>query len=168
MAVSLPSDLVADVIRNADPARRQAAAQRLQSLGEGGSAFAAAIDQAAPLDEGQRGDKVPLAAGHGVSGARHDATVGQPGAFRSFEQVVLRNLFETLLPESDSGAFGGGPSAGVWRSMAADQLAGVYAENGGIGIANMLASQTSDSMPGREGQWPYFKLHPLKALGGEG
>lgn len=168
MAVSLPSDLIADVIRNADPARRQAAAQRLQSFGDGESVFAAMIEQSAPLDAGQVLQEMPLASEHRVSGARHGATVEQTGVFRSFEQVVLRNLFETLLPESASGAFGGGPSAGVWRSMAADQLAGIYAENGGIGVANMLASQTSSSTPGREDQWPYFRLQPLKALGGEG
>lgn len=168
MAVSLPSDLVADVIRSADPARRQAAARRLESFGEGESAFAAAIDQSAPLGAIQGGQEVALASEHGLSGTRHGMAVDQPKVFRSFEQVVLRSLFETLLPESESGAFGGGPSAGVWRSMAADQLAGVYAESGGIGIARMLASQASNSSPGREEQWPYFRLQPLKAFESEG
>ena len=76
---------------------------------------------------------------------------------------MLRNLFESLLPKEESGAFGSGPSAGVWRSMAADQLAGLYAGTGGIGIAAELSSEVG----GRDGsQWPYFSTRKIEAFTG--
>ena len=68
--------------------------------------------------------------------------------------MVLRNLFEALLPGEETGSFGGGPSAGIWRSMAADQLAGVYSEGGGIGIADLVSGE--ELVLRRETQWPYF------------
>lgn len=85
-------------------------------------------------------------------------------AYRGFERLVLRNLFETLLPGEESGSFGEGPSAGVWRSMAADQLAGVYSEQGGIGIARMVSDNTSTLR--REGQWPYFSQGAISTVKG--
>jgi flagellar protein FlgJ len=169
MAVSLPSDLIADVMRNAEPARRSAAAARLQSMGSRGIDFADVVGQARQPAEVKPGVErsTHLAAGDTSAGAAGRGRATNP-TFARFEQMVLRNLFETLLPAQESGAFGGGPSAGIWRSMAADQLAGTLAENGGIGISRMLASSTPDSAPLRDAQWPYFSLHPLRAPGSEG
>ena len=75
--------------------------------------------------------------------------------------MVLRNLFEALLPREETEAFGSGPSAGVWRSMAADQLAGLYAENGGFGIARTLTSPDGKTSMRSERQWPYFSLDAI-------
>lgn len=173
MAVSLPSDLVADVMRNADPMRRTAAAARLQSLGNGGAAFAAAVDASQPL----RASVATHVAAQGLEARQSHgvtrAAEGKSATYRGFEQMVLRNLFESLLPAEDSGTFGSGPSAGVWRSMAADQLATVYADKDGLGIARMLASaQPGSATPGfapqHAAQWPYFSLHPLRGPGSSG
>lgn len=167
MAVTLPSDLVADVMRNADPARRTAAATRLQSMGNG-TAFATAVDAAAPAaaSSGRQGSFA--LAGRDVSATVRKDDDAKSAGFRGFEQMVLRNLFESMLPAEDSGSFGTGPSAGVWRSMAADQLANVYADNGGAGIARMLAEKAPEQVPRPERQWPYFTLNPLRAPGAAG
>ena len=58
MAVNLPSDLIADVMRNAEPARRNAAAVRLQSLGAGRTEFAEMVDGVAQQGPRQVGGEV--------------------------------------------------------------------------------------------------------------
>ena len=172
MAVSLPSDLIADVMRNADPARLQTARAKLEILHETeGSAtnFAALLGRidgevaAAPNPDelpGSRNGLLPAAQQPGVAAA------DEP--YADFERMVLRNLFESLLPGAESGAFGGGPSAGVWRSLAADQLAGLYADTGGVGVARMLAGEEARNAGAIEGQWPYFRPGPVQAFAADG
>lgn len=163
MAVQLPSDVVADVMRNADPARRAAAANRLQSVAESsGTKFAA---------EATKFQNRILSDVHPVSADALDQHGSIPshvekGVFHDFERFVLRSLFETLLPKEESGSFGSGPSAGVWRSMAAEQLAGVYAEAGGLGIEGMLAASSGKTEMRRDGQWPYFALDSIESFRG--
>lgn len=167
MAVSLPSDLIVDVMRNADSSRRGAAVARLRSLGE--TDFASAVDgiaRAAPVQEVVAASFASPALSSSPGRVKHMA--GNVEAYRGFEHMVLRNLFESLLPEEKSGAFGGGPSAGVWRSMAADQLAGVYAAGGGVGIARMLASGSQKAVPQPAVQWPYFALNSISTIGSRG
>ena len=163
MAVALSSDLVMDVMRNADPARRNVAVARLQAASgspEVQTAFEGVVDSVHPMDAVNAGPPLALT----FSGRR---TVSKPPEtpYQGFEQMVLRNLFETLLPESESGAFGSGPSADIWRSMAADQMAGVYADAGGVGIARMLENRGNDT-PSHQGQWPYFSVAQIKDFEG--
>ncbi len=80
--------------------------------------------------------------------------------------MVLRNLFETMLPAEDSGAFGDGPSSGIWRSMAADQLAVAYAKVGGIGIADLISPDGGGQPLKAEEQWPYFSVGTIKSFSG--
>lgn len=162
MAVKLPSDLVSDVMQNADPARRKAAVARLDSLG-GGARFAAALeDVQSPVPISGAASKLPHLVLSGSPGIARQQN-GAETAFRGFERMVLRNLFESILPDEGSGSFGGGPSAGIWRSMAADQFAGVCAEGGGIGLADLFTSAGMEAPPRAEGQWPYFAVKPLAA-----
>lgn len=155
MAVSLSTDLVADVMRNADPAKLRTATAQLETLksvetGQNGFAeVMGGMDTAPPFR---------------TAAVTQQQSLSQaPNPFVDFERMVLRNMFETLLPKAESGAFGSGPSAGVWRSLAADQLAGLYADAGGVGIASSLAKQ--DGRNG-EAQWPYFNTGQIKAFTG--
>ena len=162
MAVKLTSDLIMDVMRNAEPSRRQAAEIRLEQLGRTqDTAFASALGTA---------QQTSAVTSHSVShdGLKHGnhETARSGDAYRGFEQIVLRSLFETLLPSPDSGAFGEGPSSGVWRSMAADQLAQVYSKAGGIGIASMIAPGEDREAPKPEGQWPYFSVGRISTFSG--
>ena len=163
MAVRLPSDLVMDVMRNADPARRNAAVARLETAAQPAErqvAFQGMVDALAPEPAVAPGPTLSLPFAEGRSAAREAET-----PYLGFEKMVLRNLFETLLPESGTGAFGSGPSAGVWRSMAADQMAGVYTDAGGIGIARML-EQRDGGIDARQSQWPYFRAAPISGFTG--
>jgi hypothetical protein len=158
MAVSLPSDLIVDVMRNADPARLYVATAKLQSLGNehgnAGAVFADALERSLPISSQGRAP---------VSQAQ---SANSPDAYVDFERMVLRNLFESLLPRPESGAFGTGPSAGVWRSLAADQLAGLYADTGGIGIASSLAADERKAAEPEQSQWPYFSTEKIEAFTG--
>lgn len=161
MAVTLSSDLIVDVMRGADPARRHAAVAKLQAAGEPSgneTAFANVVDElgAPPVSDG--GPALSLS----FSSVRV-AAERKEGPYQGFERMVLRNLFETLLPDEGSGAFGAGPSAGVWRSMAADQMAGVYTQSGGVGIARLLEAHRS-SQPDKQAQWPYFEISKINAF----
>ena len=170
MAVSLPSDLIVDVMRNADPARLQTARAKLESFQEpegNATGFAALLGR---MD----GDRLAAARTEALPGSRngvlpapqHGGVESAGEAYADFERMVLRNLFESLLPGAQSGAFGSGPSAGVWRSLAADQLAGLYADAGGIGIARTLAGDEARNGGAEEAQWPYFRPGPVQAFTG--
>lgn len=165
MAVKLPSDLIVDVMRQADPARQRAAAAKLESLaGPADQAFAGLLDAAGEASPGPV-PASPRAASLAMAGPSQQ-TNGSAEAYLGFERMVLRNMFETLLPKEDSGAFGDGPSSGIWRSMAADQLAGVYAKSGGIGIAGTLAAAQQKDAPVQQAQWPYFTLGKISSFTG--
>jgi hypothetical protein len=154
MGVSLPSDLIVDVMRGADPAKLQQATARLQSLespSQESRAFANVLDRV----------DVPQTAPASAP-SRESAS----GPYVEFEQMVLRNMFEAMLPAETSGAFGSGPSAGIWRSLAADQLAALHASAGGIGIAAELAAHGGIEGSVMEREWPYFSTDEIKAYTG--
>lgn len=164
MAVSLPSDLILDVMRNADPARLSAATNKLQAIGGEGvtSEFAHMLDGA----EGavSRQEAAEHAQAEGLPAGPPQGASQQH--YVDFERMVLRNLLESLLPQANSGTFGSGPAAGVWRTLAADQLAGVYAGSGGVGIAEALSSGTGEQAAERGLQWPYFSTGKIEAFVG--
>jgi Rod binding domain-containing protein len=57
-------------------------------------------------------------------------------AAEDFEAVFLNSLLQQMFANVGQGPFGGGPAAGVWRSMLTDQYARTFAKAGGIGIAD--------------------------------
>ncbi len=155
MGVSLPSDLILDVMRNADPAKVRVATAKLeaQSLDGGMSdGFATALNG--------------LNSSHGTSRITRSSPGDSPKVYEDFERMVLRNLMESMLPSVESATFGTGPSAGVWRSLAADQLAGLYAGSGGIGIAASLSPEGEGADSTRSAQWPYFQTDQIEAFSG--
>lgn len=163
MAITLSSDLIMDVVRSADPVRRSAAAAKLGSIS--GYVGKPNVFEAVVADEESRSERISnsslsLTFEDGGNGGREAVE-----HYRDFETFVLRNLFEALLPKSESGAFGTGPSADVWRSMAADELAKVYTEAGGTGIAGMVSGRDGNA-PLPDAQWPYFSLPSISSFTG--
>ena len=160
MAVTISSDLVFDVMRNADPARKAEAVARLQSHRE---SVGRSVEFAGMLQGmGQAADGSSIANDAILNST---ATPDSRTAYEGFERMVLRNLFESLLPAEESGAYGTGPSAGVWRSMAAEHFAGTYVQAGGLGIADALA-RDPDKGPAATVQWPYFSLGKIESFSG--
>lgn len=171
MAVRIPSDLVVDVMRAADPARVQAAARKL-SAAPGTAVAAAAFGEAlqaaavAPSQQEAPGsDLVIDVMRAGEPNARRAAThklaslAGVPAdAYGQFESFMLRDAFEAMLPKDNETAYGAGFAGGVWRTMAAEQYASIFTERGGLGIAEMLRRRApaAAQIPAGDGQWPYF------------
>ena len=167
MAVSIPSDLVVDVMRAADPARLQRAVSKLSGSAEGErsgamnfSSTLANTQNTSCLNILPVNDAAPSQGHHEVEATR-----------QGFEQMVWRSLYETVLPEEKSGVFGGGPSAGIWRSMAADQLASVASKNSSLKILDVrngdALAATRDMANGESlSGWPYFATSQIRSYAG--
>jgi flagellar protein FlgJ len=60
------------------------------------------------------------------------------GAAQDFEAVFLNSMFQQVFDSIGKGPFGGGPAAGIWRSLLTDEYAKSFARAGGIGIADQV------------------------------
>lgn len=180
MAIAIPSDLVLDVMRNAASARVDAAKTKLAAASPVTAAttsifsgiLAGVAQPSAPSDDlilgvldAASSGKAAAARLTGLSQGLEVANSGVPQSPQvAFEQMVLRNMFESMLPSADSGIYGEeGASSGIWRSLAADQLAATYVNAGGLGIAKSLAQADNDG-PVSRGQWPYFEQPKLSGF----
>ncbi|WP_373504166.1 hypothetical protein [Aestuariivirga sp.] len=187
MGLTLPSDFIVDVMRNADPVKTRAASARLSAAdtGQAGSDFAKAVEQmdglashfrTADLIESVLAAATPDIAslawnrleslggeqsGSGVAEAAPGSSVNE-----AFERMVLRNLYESMMPDSSSATYGEGPGADIWRSLAADQLAAVHAEAGGIGFGNLIGRKGGSGGPAPDSQWPYFSVGKIVGFAG--
>ena len=143
MAISPPSDILIDAARAADPAKVQAATQRLAALASDPSAPNTGFSDAlARAKDGATVAPTPGSAAAGPSAPstfRSAATTGQgkTGAYTKFEAVLLQSFVESMLPKDDE-LYGDKNSAGVYRSMMAEQFANQIATSGGIGLAKAI------------------------------
>ena len=142
MAISPPSDLLLDVARAADPAKVREATAKLARLaadpaasneGFGKALAAAKADGAAPSPA--RASTPALLPG--TAGSLRAAAHPKTDAYKKFEAVLLQTFVESMLPKDDE-SFGDAASAGIYRSMMAEQLATQIANAGGIGIAKAI------------------------------
>jgi len=143
MAISPPSDIVLDVLNNADPSRLEVAQAQLKA----GQATAEAQRLAstdASFDATLRKDAVSEAhkLKHRLDGVEKKQV---PETYRKFEAMVLQNFIKTMLPESDE-IYGKGSSGEIWRGMMAEQIANEIAREGGIGIADKLGDGGSTTL----------------------
>ena len=139
MAISPPSDIVNDVARAADPARYQAAAQKLLDGASpvGGASFEDAVKAAGqPL----------MAAGADIytlrNSLRNDAESVEAAkakkAHQDFEAFVLQTFVESMLPKDAENTYGKGSAGSIWKSMMAEQIGAQLSRAGGIGIAKHI------------------------------
>ncbi len=186
MAVTIPSDLIAGVLKAAAPKRAEAATLKLAGLQpqyfdnemmamaqpparHSGDLIMDVLAAANPLRLSAAERGLSGSGEAGVNMAQHD---GKIDAYRKFEAFLLSSAFENILPDAESGAFGEGFAGGVWRSMAAEQFASLFADQGGIGVAELLASRDQPGKPAAEPnggvsssrQWPYFQTSAISAF----
>lgn len=133
MAISPPSDIVLDVVRAAEPEAVAVARARLAegkaASGLGGEDFTRlAVARATPF-----GRAAAAAASEGSDPARK--------AYTQFEAMVLQSFLQSMLPSDNESVYGKGLSGDMWRSLLAQELSGVMAERGGIGIADRLLAK---------------------------
>lgn len=131
MSINPPTDIVLDVVRAADPARRAEAAGRLVRLANEGGDFTATLDEVNPVPT----RSVAVAEVSRAKAGPADAAK----AYQGFEGMVLSTFVEYAFPK-DSTAFGAGMAGSVWRSMLAQQIGAEMAAGGGIGIADSIAA----------------------------
>lgn len=144
MAISIPSDLVLDVVRAADPA----AAGKAQALLE--SAASRKSERAALTPEFSR--QIASVGGAGLADLRDrlDAAAAAPSddkvpeAYRQFESMVLGNFVQSMMPEDGQEVFGKGTAGEIWKDMMAQEIGKVIADGGGIGIADRMAAEARE------------------------
>lgn len=148
MAISPPSDLVLDVVRAANPADVQEAQAKLKanqaafkasSLAESGGGFDAAVGILNRADTSS-----------GLGNINNRAEPKKiPETYRKFEAMVLQSFVKSMLPTDNEEIYGKGTAGEIWKSMMAEQIGNVIAEDGGIGIAErMLTENAVDAADG--------------------
>lgn len=147
MAISPPSDIVLDVLNNADPSRLEVAQAQLKA----GQATAEA-KRLASTDASFNATLMKDA----VSGAqtlkhRLDGVQKKevPETYRKFEAMVLQSFIKTMLPDSDE-VYGKGASGEIWKGMMAEKIADEIAKDGGIGIAEGLLDDGATKLKDRQ------------------
>jgi peptidoglycan hydrolase FlgJ len=129
LAISLPSDIVFDVARAAEPDALEAARAKLASR----TAATVTAEDGGYATSFSLGDLRNTALGRGTAGA--DET---PEAYRKFEAVVLSTFMQSMMPKEAGAVYGEGLSGDMWKSLMSQQLGTAVADAGGIGIANRL------------------------------
>ena len=153
MAISPPSDILLDVAGAADPVKLRAATARLAKLAADPSAsndgFGKALAAASgDLHESSASQASRPSAAGGATPATGGPTLKRQlthskDVYQKFEAVLLQNFVESMLPKDDD-TFGDKNTAGAYRSMMAEQLAGQIAKAGGIGIAKAVEKAHPD------------------------
>ena len=145
MAISPPSDIVNDVARAADPARYQAATQKLldgASAVEGASFEGAVKSVAGQLLMTSGADVYALR-----NSLRNDAELTSAAktkkAHQEFEAYILQTFVESMLPKDAENTYGKGNAGSIWKSMMAEQIGAQISRVGGIGIAKQLLGPRS-------------------------
>ena len=133
------SDVIADVIRAADPDRSAAVARRLSDIADLASAPIPSFDS----ELGRLATRTPLATSVQTTvvraGARERvAADAKNGAQTAFESMFLGNVLGELLPTDAGGYFGEGTAGQMWKSLLADQVARQIAKSGALDIAGRL------------------------------
>lgn len=131
MAIKPLSDIVLDVVRAADPARRQAAVEKLTGRPAAEATrheFASFVGDVRPAAQASSlGRTMVRPAGRDV-----------PDAYRSFEAFFIQSFVESMLPKGSEANFGSGTAGEIWRSQLAEKMSTEIAASGGIGIADRL------------------------------
>ena len=110
-------------------------------------------------------DRLTSMANAAVSSRGHG---GLDSVSRNFEAVLLRNMLESILPKEETGAFGEGLAGSIWRSFAADHMASLFSDAGGIGLAEAIEAHLpqAGAREDRAAQWPYFGATTIRSFVG--
>ena len=120
LAISPPSDIVLDVARAVEPSALEAARVKLASRSGGTTSS----------------DVFSLTEAIGNRPASTKTEAAEP--FKRFEAMVLQTFIQNMLPKDAGAVYGKGMAGDMWKSLLAEQLAGVMAERGGIGISERV------------------------------
>jgi len=140
------SDIVLDVTRAAEPAKRRAAVSRLETLsGQAGVKAEAAAPAADAVSEWTTDVRVTDADTSRPARIRSSdgATGGagkEAGPYVQFEAMLLQTMIESMMPEDAEAVYGSGTAGKIWKSMLAEKVAAEIARTGTLGIAKQIAA----------------------------
>ncbi|PWB94347.1 rod-binding protein [Methylosinus sporium] len=139
MSIFPATDLVTEVAKAAEPARRNAAVARLSEIS---NATPNSVDGFATLVADRR--DAPSTATITARPVMIDAAattsrdIRSADATQKFEAFIIQSSLEAILPKSEGGFFGRGTAGDVWRSMIAEQIGDQIAKAGGLGLRKLL------------------------------
>ncbi|HEY8007923.1 MAG TPA: hypothetical protein VIE66_14245 [Methylocella sp.] len=150
MSINPASDIVLDVAKAADPIKFRVATEKLW---EGNSTFRIPMngfDQTlARVNAMQEVSRNSYAAdGRGrFEILQHGGS--QMKAYKGLEQLILKNLVETMLPKDSGVLYGNGTAGDIWRSFLADQLANQVGKSIDLGVVpkSMPSSDSATGQP---------------------
>ncbi len=135
MSINPASDIVLDVAKAADPVKFRVAAEKLS---EGNSTirismndFDQTLARVNAMQEVSRNSYAADGRGHFEILPRGGS---QMKAYKGLEQLVLKNLVETMLPKDSGVLYGNGTAGDIWRSFLADQLATQVGKSIDLGV----------------------------------
>jgi flagellar protein FlgJ len=142
VSINPPSDIVLDVARAADPARSVEATERLARMGPDTEPVAGGFSNVLrglprePATTAELQTQMELSRASPQTRGERTATEPldpQTKAYHNFEALVLQNLVETMLPNSEE-FFGEGTAGTIWKSMLAKELGTDLAKKVDLGI----------------------------------
>jgi flagellar protein FlgJ len=150
VSINPPSDIVLDVARAADPARSVAASERLAQMGAASTTTETSFANALSSLRAQSADEAGLRTQLDRMSERPRSTTDhmdpRTKAYRGLEALVLQNLVETMMPESEE-FFGEGSAGMIWKSMLAQELGADLAKKVDLGIVPKNGSKTHNPDP---------------------
>lgn len=141
MSIFPATDLVTEVAKAAEPARRNAAVARLSEIS---NATPNSVDGFATLVADRRdapSTATPTITARPVmidAAATASRDIRSADATQKFEAFIIQSSLEAILPKSEGGFFGRGTAGDVWRSMIAEQIGDQIAKAGGLGLRKLL------------------------------
>lgn len=140
------SDIVLDVTRAADTAKRRTAVSRLEKLSGQASGTVEGVPPATDAALEWTTD-VRVTAANTSRPARIRSSEGAPSGagkqadpYVQFEAMLLQTMIESMMPEDAEAVFGSGTAGKVWKSMLAEKVADQIARTGTLGIAKQIAA----------------------------
>lgn len=138
MSVRIPSDLVLDVARAADPARMSKAMADLGSVQGSQDIASAAVGSSSSF-----GSLLPPRDTTRVSGINNTPMTPENKASLELETLLLQQMMESMMPKGDSPVFGGGMAGSVWKSMLAEHVARNIASSGALDLSRVLRKKSA-------------------------
>ena len=140
MSFSPNADVVLEVLKAADPARAQLAAERLEALGANAPAgnFTADLDRASAASAFAPTAPAGLADARTALAAAAQAPDAASRAKVDFEAMLLNSFVGEMLPKDADSVFGEGTAGDMWRSMLSEQISRQIARSGALGLSRKL------------------------------
>ncbi len=154
MAIQPVSDLVLDVINQADPYEVRAATRSLKA--------SAVVSKDLPVSEpswdsgsfsrimAEAEDVIGTTQTRGKEGVeslqsmsnRYSRNFESADLGEKLESAVLQTFVKSMLPKETENVYGGGTAGTMWKGLMAEQLANQLAKTGSVGLAEMLLPDT--------------------------